>query len=839
MTLRLSIFALLLASLHAQEEQPDRAAIMPEKHREILEFYCYECHDSADPEGGLNMEELPFHISKDIPTAEHWQKILNAMNSGEMPPKKKDQLTDQEKTTFLDDLSNQMVTARKILSDNGGQITLRRLNRREYLNTLEDLLGVRPDASTLPSDAGSGFDTSGADLFFSSDQLEQYVAVAETTLRRALHLKQPKPLKTTRIDPETETSKHYRHYLSELEDIRNRADSLIANPKQNAKDLGFIDLYQAKRQKTAYNNYSPQLEEYLKRPETKTGATLILTIKGGGYTRVKVATLGPNQGGTYTLTTRAAAYHDAPLRLQYLELTSRKGTQAQHLGWQKITSSLENPQEVTFTFTHPTGEKLSYFLHQRTHQDRGDKNLWSVYREKNGLGTPPGVWVDWAKLTGPQPNPKLQKHATQILFPKPKDLTQDQYARAILHRFAQRAFRGQEPSPEFLDKLLAQYQTNIKNGEPLKAALIKPLSIILSSPSFLYMSESTGSKNLSPHELATRLSYFLSSTAPDQQLLALAADGTLTQPEVLRAQTQRLLAHPRAERFIRGFTYQWLQMERLEMFQFDARKYEEFDNATRQSAGQEIYATVRTLFQEHLPLTTLLKSDFIVINDVLADFYRIPGVTGSHFRKVTLPENSPRGGLLGTVAVLAMGSDGLRSSPVERGAWVLRHLLNNPPPPAPPNVPQLGRLAGKALSARSLQKAHQEAPQCAQCHQKIDPIGYALENFDASGKWRDQETVFHGKRNTRTKLFPIDPSGELSDGTKFKDYFELRDVVASRSDAFAQGFSQELIAYGLGRPFGFTDHTLAEEMVKKAKTKNYDPNEFIHALVQSRKFQTK
>ncbi|MGJ8695724.1 MAG: DUF1592 domain-containing protein [Verrucomicrobiaceae bacterium] len=835
MTRRLTLLTLFIGSLHAQVEQPDRVATMPDKHQEILEFYCYECHDSAEAEGGLNMEELSFHISKDIPTAERWQKILNAMNSGEMPPKKKDQLTDQEKTVFLDDLSNQMVLARQILSDNGGQITLRRLNRREYLNTVEDLLGVRPDASTLPSDAGSGFDTSGADLFFSSDQLEQYLAVARDTLELSFFGKPPSTPKTTRVQPEADVTKQYTDYLAKLEDVKSRAQKLIADPSLDAKKLGFIDLYQAKRQLNSYKDYSPQLIEYLNRPETKTGATLILTIKGGGPTRVKVASLGPQEGGTYTIRARAAAYTEAPLRLQYLELTGREGQNAERLGWQKITGSLENPSEVGFTFTHPTGSKRTYYLHQRTHQDRGDKNLWAEYRQKNGLGTPPGVWVDWAEITGPQPNPDFGKQTAQIFFEQPTDLSEEQYAREILRRFATRAFRGEEPTTEFLDKLLAQYQANRENGETLKRAMVGPMSIILASPGFIYMVESSGSEALTDRELAIRLSYFLWSTAPDTELLA----QNLSDPVTLRAQTERLLRDPRADRFIRGFTYQWLQMERLEMFQFDARKYEDFDNATRESAGEEIYATIHALFKERLPLHNLLKSDFIIINDALADFYGIPAIEGSHFRKVALPQNDKRGGLLGTVAVLAMGSDGLRSSPVERGAWVLRHLLNNPPPPAPPNVPQLGRLAGQALSARELQKAHQEAPQCAQCHQKIDPIGYALEHFDASGKWREQETVFHGKRNTDTTLFPIDPSGELSDGTKFKDYFELRDVVASRPDAFAQGFSKELIAYGLGRPFGFTDFTLAEEMVTQAKERNYDPNEFIHTLVQSRKFQTK
>ena len=182
-------------------------------------------------------------------------------------------------------------------------------------------------------------------------------------------------------------------------------------------------------------------------------------------------------------------------------------------------------------------------------------------------------------------------------------------------------------------------------------------------------------------------------------------------------------------------------MARLDMFEFQAEHHPEFDEAIRTSARQEVYAGIQHLIDEQLPLETLLKADFVVIDDVLADYYGIPNVSGSEFRKVAVPADSVRGGLLGAAATHIMGSDGQRSSPVERGAWVLRHLLNDPPPPPPANVPMLSRLDDKVLAVRELQKAHQEAPQCAQCHRKIDPIGYGLENFTAAGLWRDHEIV--------------------------------------------------------------------------------------------------
>jgi len=228
----------------------------------------------------------------------------------------------------------------------------------------------------------------------------------------------------------------------------------------------------------------------------------------------------------------------------------------------------------------------------------------------------------------------------------------------------------------------------------------------------------------------------------------------------------------------------------------------------------------------------LLKSDYVMINGLLGTYYGIDGVNGDHFRKVSLPPDSPRGGLLGTAAVLAMGSDGIESSPVERGAWVLRYLLNDPPPPAPPNVPQLSRLADKPLTARERVLAHQEEPQCASCHRKIDPIGFGLENFTAAGKWRTEDK--HGK-----KTYDIDPSGKFHKGPEFSGYFEMRDLIAQKENDFARGFTEHLIGYGLGRPFGFTDEDLANEITSAAKKEDHSVSAFVHALVQSKAFITK
>ena len=224
-----------------------------------------------------------------------------------------------------------------------------------------------------------------------------------------------------------------------------------------------------------------------------------------------------------------------------------------------------------------------------------------------------------------------------------------------------------------------------------------------------------------------------------------------------------------------------------------------------------------------------------MVNGLLAGYYGIPDVKGDAFREVSLPAGSPRGGLLGMAAVHAMGGNGDQTSPVERGAWILRKLLNDPPPPAPANIPQLSRLAGKPLTTRERIAQHQEDAQCTQCHRKIDPLGFGLENFDAAGKWRTVDLrpdVPPGKRS-------IDPSGAFFKGPSFRDFLELRDLIADRPDRFAHGFTEALIEYGLGRPFGFSDEELALEVVNKAKSKDFQLAEFIHALVASKAFHSK
>lgn len=842
------------------KEEP-LAKVLMSHQSGFIKNYCLDCHDSETEKGQVNLENLSYDLSSDIIVADQWQDILDAINSGDMPPKKKTQPKDSEKTEFLEDLSAKMVMARKIHGDNGGIITMRRLNRREYSNTIEILLGVRPEVESLPDDrAGDGFDTAGASLFFSSNQFEQYLSIAQKTLERALFSGRiEKSIKRVEGEKYLGRNKYAKIYKPIAQDAEN-ARSFNVKQQTILKELGVTN----KRQRNAAKkegriltpsledfgfksmrgvNYAlkeevvwkPVIEDYLSRPETEHGTIVMSTPKSRFH--MKLATINGQTQETAKIRIRAGAYEDVDDRFNYIEFASRKlgGRDVEILGWRKVTASIDQAEIIEFPIDVIPGEEVQYIIQARS-RPPGSKSDLGIYRTKGYINTPQGVWIDWAEIERSGRSVGDSSEVSAIFFQKPADWNDSEYAHEVLRRFAKRAFRTSEPTEDYLGKLLNFYKLNRSKGKDVRSALLQPLSIILASPKFIYMLESNRSEKLTDQELAVRLSYFLWSVPPDKELMNVANAGKLSQPGELKRQTARLLADKRADQFIEAFSHQWLDMDRLGMFVFDTFIFESYDDAVLQGSRKEVYKTIRYILDMELPLNSLLKADFVVVNDVMAEYYDLPHKQGHEFKPLSLASNSVRGGLLSTAAVLAMGSDGQRSSPVERGSWVLRHLLNNPPPPAPANVPQLDRFEDKFQPARQLGKVHQEEPQCTQCHHKIDPIGYGMEHFDASGIWRDKEVVRHGKES---QAFEIDPAGQLFDGTRFADFIELRDAIATHKDNFARGFVESLIEYGLGRPYSFTDYDLAESLLKKTKDDNYTIVNFIHTLVQTTPFQSK
>lgn len=642
---------------------------------------------------------------------------------------------------------------------------------------------------------------------------------------------------------------------------------------------GIVDEQEAKFRIRSYNENGPSFRRYLEDPLTQTGSFLTIS----NVNKEEYIALPPEQSsgwrktehvvdqlppGDYRLRFRIGAVKGTPAKRHFVDLGSvPEKNHFNHLATFQISGSTDEAQliEVPVLLTRNGPRK---FALREKRDPKGDLARYRTARAKTGVGPTPALWIDWVEWEGPYDSPITLSPLHVILsrhsgHPKPEGgIAPDtdtspslantsgyqERARAMLTEFAKVAFRRAEPDAEFIDQLTAIFNTRHRAGDSFDVAIRTPLSVILASPGFIYLNEpgnESARRQLTDRELAVRLAYFLWSSPPDQQLLDLAVTNELHQPKVLRQQVDRLIADPRSDEFVSGFVHQWLDMERLDFFQFDVTLHREFDESTRSASREEVYQSFAYLLRDSDVgrLGKLLKSDYVFVNGLLAAYYGIDGVTGDEFRKVKLPAESPRGGLLGMAAVHAMGSDGVVSSPVERGAWVLRHLLNDPPPPAPPNVPQISRLEGQILTTRERLLAHQEEAQCASCHRKIDPIGFGLENWGAAGKWRTTDSYRlankKGKRIGKGKTWTIDASGAFHNGPAFGDYDELRDLIAEREDDFARGFTEHLIEYALGRPFGFTNEDLANDIFDSARNKQFAVSEFVHSLIQSEKFRTK
>ena len=621
--------------------------------------------------------------------------------------------------------------------------------------------------------------------------------------------------------------------------------------------VGVKDLDEAKFRIRRYEMEAASQLRYLNDPLTKSGSLLGVFDRNGNlnseeFIEISMDPLGfkkkskPLPLGKYRVRVRMGSVEGTSPDRHFAVLGSVSNGGSRNVDGDgfnlletfQVTGTTSAPQvfETTVELTLNGSRKFSLREKSNLMADtlRGKREIY-----KGGMAAPPALWIDWVEWEGPLQDKVQDDGLVSILQNNLSGTvdTEEERARSIFQRFCMEAFRQVDPDPMFIDQLVGLYKRRITAGDSFDVAIRTPLSVILASPGFLYLDEPNmkeSKRPLNDRELAVRLAYFLWSSPPDARLFALAKRNELSNPATLRAEVDRMIADPRSEEFVAGFVHQWLHMERLDFFQFDTKLHREFDESVRASARKEVYESFALLLrdQERGHIGKLLKSDYVMINGLLGTYYGIDGVSGDHFRKVSLPPDSPRGGLLGTAAVLAMGSDGIESSPVERGAWVLRYLLNDPPPPAPPNVPQLSRLADKPLTARERVLAHQEEPQCASCHRKIDPIGFGLENFTAAGKWRTEDK--HGK-----KTYEIDPSGKFHKGPEFSGYFEMRDLIAQKENDFARGFTEHLIGYGLGRPFGFTDEDLANEITSAAKKEDHSISAFVHALVQSKAFITK
>lgn len=837
--MRFVLFVLFTTLLSTSLSAAPQSAVLPQSLRTFFKDNCVRCHGPDEQNAKIRIDRIATTIA-DEAIAQQWQDILDVLNLGQMPPEDEPQPSKQELQDTLETLTATLRDARERLTDTGGAIVIRRLNKREYRNTIRDLFGIDLDVEMLPEDGSlDGFDTPGQAHSLSSLHIERYLSVGRKALEEAYFPITGKKVRggnpATRRDLEDKING----------DMRKALPKMRAKLEQARKDVAAGKKYRALGGKTKEVEI-PIAEEYLTRPEIETG--VLLPFRGApGQIPFPLAPWGKAPNGRYRMKIRFGLVGDEKHDDVFLQVVrgERGSSSPDEVRYFHVSGTMDNPQEVSFDFS-ANGALSNYFsIRRRSLEDYKkspfEKSLgyhWAYYRVAwDYLDEGPQVWVDWVQVDGPLPN-EAPLALAQLFGDKPfGDLTRDDI-REKVRTVALHAFRQREPETSYIDKLMAIYDAAIEHGVAKHDAFFDAVNPILASPEFLFLHEPREGEERRPldgFELASRLSYFLWSAPPDEELFQLAKSKQLMKPEVLAKQIERMVQSEKSDAFVDAFLTQWLELDRLGHVNPAQGAQPTYDDAVRRSSRQEVLETFHYLLRHDEPATAMVDADFVVVNQIMADFYGMPGVRGDTFRKVDLPDDSVRGGLLGQSAILALTGTGDRTSPVERGAYVLRKILNRPPPPAPANVPMLDEESIGERSIRETLSQHMNSAQCSSCHRRIDPLGFAMENFDPVGLWRTDVASSSGEAR-----FSIETAGLMPDGERrFSNLREMKAHLVDDQADFIAGLTRALMTYGYGRSVGFTDRSLIEELVTKSRSQGNGLRSLLTSIVLSDPFMTK
>jgi hypothetical protein len=782
LSIRTMALAVMLASAGASPPEgpdaPAKGAPAASFGKDVVPFlarHCYSCHGGGKSKGDLTLDRY-----RDEPAVvkDHdvWEKVVEMVQTGEMPPKAKGRprptLSEVELATgVIDDLLDRFDCTG---ARDDGRVTIRRLNRVEYNNTIRDLVGVdfKPAADFPNDDVGYGFDNIGDVLSVSPLLLEKYLAAAESILDKAIVINDPpKPTK-------------------------ERAGGLVASFRAGG-------------------------------PRRRGGT--FLKAKGEISGRIYV------DEGDYTIRIEAFGQQvgDEPVRASFrvdrdiLKEFTLTATESKPATIEVSVRLKAGTRTVAVAFLNPYTEPLK----------PGEEPPKPVPETKREFVPPP---VDPDKhqrvlvvrniaLDGPYnpPAPVLPEIHKRLMAHKP-GLPPREAAREIVARFADRAFR-RPVRPEEVERLLKLYDRAEKEGDRFENRVRLALEGALVWPDFLFRVELDPpgvkpgtSYPVGEYELASRLSYFLWSSMPDDELLALAARGQLRQE--LDAQVRRMLADSKSAAFVQNFTGQWLTTRKLAYVAPDPETFPGFDEDLRSAMVREGELFFEAILREDRSILDLLDADFSFVNERLAKHYGIAGVTGPEFRRVKLPPN--RGGVLTQAGVLTLTSNPTRTSPVKRGKWVLDQILGTPPPPPPPDVPSLPDEKQLTGSLRKVMEQHRANALCASCHQRMDPIGFAFENYDAVGAWRDKDG---GEA--------VDASGVLPGGRSFRGPAELKAILRGKKDQFSRCLTEKVLTYALGRGLEYYDRCAVDEIMTALARDQYRFSTLIAGVIHSGPFQ--
>jgi hypothetical protein len=845
---------------------------VPDFEREVRPFlkqHCYSCHDAKQAKAGFRVDQLGTDFLSGR-TADDWHEVINQINSGEMPPKKEPRPDAKAAFAVVEWVGANLKNAERHARMAGGRILMRRLNRQEYANTVGDLFQLDPHfvekvRRELPADGkAEGFDRIGSALFFDQTQMFGYLDWAGQIACEAVQSAAPKA--------ETyvyEAERHlYRNEGPTVEVAQAIDHQIPLGPTFYEKKATGVEMW-------AGHGGKPDEEKLWAMLPYGTRPDLTKLVTQDGYYRVRVHA-GASTGArgtpvvmrlTYATGTPLESVHDITIEgtlekpaVAETLLFLRAGQPDQQKSlvptWNGINNlRINNPEwgAVHLRWLVVQG-KLSKAVAAR---DDAEVARLRVEREqvlkdlKDFTGprwiphpthiaaTAPRLFLDKIEVEGPLPK-EWPPTSHKVLGLDEKTPHDENGLRSVFAALLPRAYRRPVEKAE-VDKIVRVAAVAMQlERMPFLEALRLGIQTMLCSPGFVFIQEpqprmpdgTNATRTLNDFELASRLSYFLWSSLPDDALLALAARGTLKQPATLRAEVVRMLADAKSRRFVESFAGQWLDVELFGSVE-PAKEYKSYDNALKTASREEPLAFFQHVLMENLPVVRFLDSDFLVINERLAGHYGIEGVSGEAFRKVALKPEYHRGGVLGMAGLLTLLADGTRTLPVRRGAWVLEKLLNNPVPPPPPNAGDIQpNTAGKNLSVRERLQLHRNEPNCASCHSKIDPYGLALENYDAIGAWRERQNG-EGMGGARAPL--IDASGALKSGREFKDLHGYKAGLMAEQDKFIRAFTEKLMTYALGRPVGYVDHATIETILKTEPRLQ----SLVQAVVASEPFQTK
>ena len=749
----------------------------------LVDRYCAGCHNDRLETGGFSLDSLD--VADVAAHPEQWEKVVRKLRAGAMPPRPRPRPDDATYGAFRAWLEGELDTAAATEPNPGRTETFHRLSRTEYRNAVRDLIALDVSVDDLlPADDTSyGFDNIAGVLGVSPTLMDRYLSAARKISRLAVASPVPSP-----------TAEIFRV----------------------ASDLG----QDARMEGLPFGTRGGMLVEY-NFPED---AEYLIEVMPDGPLRIEPHDLEITIDGERIelLTVGKTPDENDPRGLYVPEI----GTLEVRV---PVTAG---PHEVGVAFLRKTSAEpegiRKLYLRPFTGEGSGGDSRYQPYVESMTIAGP-------YESSGARPIDETPSRE-QIFHCRPAAGatadTENACAHEILSTLARRAFR-RPVDDEDIDRLLVFYERG-RAGGSFDTGIEMALRRLLVSPEFLFRVErdpegaaAGASYRVNDLEMASRLSFFLWSSIPDDELLDLAERGELSDTATFGAQVERMLADPRSQALTSNFAGQWLTLRNAAAVQPDEDIFPDFGEALRRAFRQETELLFDSVLRENRSTLDLLAADYTFVNERLARHYGIPGVRGSHFRRVGLDE-AARGGLLGHGSILTVTSYANRTSPVNRGKWVLENILGTPPPPPPPNVPELATAeGGQALSMREAMAQHRANPVCASCHQLMDPVGLSLENFDAIGRWRDR---------SETKQ-TIDASGELPDGATFDGPAELKAALLSHPDRFVTTVAEKLLIYALGRGVEYYDAPTVRAIVREAADDDYRLSTLIKGIVRSMPFQ--